>query len=58
MIGWENFSKGRVPEEWYEFRKQRDRGKQMGKEEWQLKLAETMLELLTKKWKLRCELSN
>ena len=30
----------------------------MSKDEWQLKLAETMLKLLTKKWKLRCELSN
>ena len=30
----------------------------MGTEEWQLKLAETMLDLLTKKFKLRCELSD
>ena len=49
LIGWENFAKGRVGADWYKYRKQRERGKQMGTEEWQLKLSETVLELLGKK---------
>ena len=55
-IGWGNFAMGRIHRGWCKYKKDTGNDIYLEDDEWGVRLITEILEMLTRKWKIRCDM--